>query len=150
MRTCLLLGAIALVGCSGPDPATDYLGTWTFASGTDNVTCPTGTTAQALTGNITIKKGTASDLVVLDAEACNFAYTLTGTAATTANAMCTRPAPEVGTGVTAATTFSNITLNTADAKTMTDTFAGTVAFTSSAGTLNCTFSGSAMLNKIAE
>src|SRR6202011_1729022 len=127
----------------------DYVGTWSFLSGTDNVSCPTGNTAQPLNGNITIKKGVDGKLVVLDADGCNFSYTLAGTAATTSNAMCTRPAPEVGAGVTAATTFSQITLNTADAKSMTDTFAGTVAFTSAAGTLNCTFSGSATLNKVA-
>ncbi len=149
MRTLLVLCTTLFLACAA-DPAADYVGTWSFASGTDNVSCPTGNTAVALTGNVTIKKGVDGKLVVLDADGCNFTYTLMGTAATTSNAMCTRPAPEVGAGVTAATDFSQITLNTADGKSMSDTFAGTVAFTSAAGTLDCTFSGSGALNKIAD
>lgn len=141
--------ALALGGCGGSAPS-PFVGTWSFTEGTDNVTCPTGNTSQTLNGNVTIKESVdGNGLVVLDSEGCNFGYSVSGSVATASNAMCTRAAPEVGMGVTAAVTYSNITLTTTDGMAMNDVFAGTVSFSSSAGKLDCTFSGSAKLKKVA-
>jgi hypothetical protein len=139
--------SLSLAGCgSGESP---FVGTWSFTEGTDNVTCPTGNTSESVTGNVNIKDAVGGGLVVLDSEGCNFNYSASGNVATASNATCSRPAPEVGMGVTAEVTYSNITLSLADDQTMNDVFAGSVSFTSSAGKLDCTFSGSAKLKKVA-
>ena len=141
---------LLLAGCTSPNepPGGEFLGTWSFASGTNSVACPTGTTEQPVTGKITIKRALDADLVVLDDEGCNFTYMLRGLTATTHDKSCDRPAPELGAGVTAATTFSFITLDVSDGRNMNDTFGGQVAFKSSAGKLDCTFSGTAKLTKV--
>ncbi|HEX6837737.1 MAG TPA: hypothetical protein VF334_14255 [Polyangia bacterium] len=143
------LVAVAGAGCSA-DPAQPYLGTWSFASGTDNVSCPNGTSATKLSGNVTIKRATDGSLLVLDAEGCNFTYELDGSSAKASGRSCSFPVPELGQGVTAAVTYDAITLSTSDGKTMDDTFSGTVAYSSSSGTLDCVFSGSATLQKLSD
>jgi len=147
----IALLALFVLGC-GADPAQRYTGTWSFLSGTDNVTCPNGTTSTKLTGNVTIKRSIdgAGGLVVLDAEGCNFAYALDGDRAKTSGQHCSFPVPELGQGVTAAVSYDTITLVTSDGKSMDDTFSGTVAYTSSSGTLDCVFSGSATLTKLSD
>jgi hypothetical protein len=66
----LVFAALCVVaGCGGSDPAQNFVGTWTFASGTDNVACPNGTTSTKLTGSLTVKRGTDGGLVVLDGRA---------------------------------------------------------------------------------
>jgi hypothetical protein len=141
---------VALAGCGAADPAQRYMGTWSFASGTDNVSCPNGTTAAKLSGNVSIKRATDGSLLVLDPEGCNFTYTLEGDRAKTSGKSCSFPAPELGQGVTAAVTYDTITLATSDGKSMDDDFSGTVAYTSSAGTLDCVFSGTATLTKLSD
>src|SRR3954463_15237749 len=114
-RLCSLALFVLAAGCSAaPDPAERYMGTWSFASGTDNVSCPNGTTAAKLSGNVTIKRATDGSLLVLDPEGCNFTYTLEGERAKTAGRSCSFPVPELGAGVTAAVVYDNITLTTAD------------------------------------
>jgi len=142
--------AILLVGCGAADPAQRFTGTWSFASGSDNVSCPNGTTAAKLTGNVTVKRATDGSLLVLDPEGCNFTYALDGTSAKTKGSSCSFPVPELGQGVTAAVTYDSITLATSDGKSMDDDFSGTVAYTSSAGTLDCVFSGTATLTKLSD
>jgi len=139
----------ALAGC-GADPAAPYVGTWSFASGTDNVSCPNGTTATKLDGNVTIKRATDGSLLVLDAEGCNFTYQLDGDRAKTSGRSCSFAVPELGQGVTAAVTYDTITLATSDGKNMDDSFSGTVAYQSPSGTLDCVFSGSATLQKLSD
>src|SRR3954449_6372004 len=95
---------VFVAGCGAADPADRYLGTWAFASGTDNVSCPNGTTAAKLTGNVTIKRATDGSLLVLDPEGCNFSYTMEGERAKTAGRSCSFAVPELGAGVTAAVT----------------------------------------------
>jgi len=149
MHRIAALAFVLVVGCSS-DPATPYLGTWSFASGTDNVSCPNGTTAAQLSGNVTIKRaGDGAGLVVLDQEGCNFPYTLDGDRAATSAQSCSFPVPELGQGVTAAVTYDRITLDTSDGKTMDDDFSGSVVYTSSAGSESCIFSGTATLDKLA-
>jgi len=145
----IALFALVAAGC-GADPAAPYTGTWSFASGTDNVSCPNGTTSTQLTGNVTIKRATGGGLVVLDPEGCNFTYDLDGAHASTRAQSCSFPVPELGQGVTAAVTYDTITLDTDDGKTMTDTFSGTAVYTSSAGSLDCIFSGTATLDKVSD
>jgi hypothetical protein len=136
-------------GCSA-DPVQPYVGTWSFTSGTDNVSCPNGQSSTALKGNVTIKPSTGDgDLVALDAEGCNFTYTMDGSAAKTAARTCSFPVPELGQGVTADVTYDAITLSTSDGKSMSDTFSGSVVYHAQAGALNCVFSGTATLTKIA-
>lgn len=145
----IVLFVLLLAGC-GADPAQRYTGTWSFASGTDNVSCPNGTTAAKLTGNVTIKRATDGGLVVLDPEGCNFAYALDGDRAKAAGKSCSFPVPELGQGVTAAVVYDSITLTTSDGKSMDDAFSGTVAYQSSSGTLDCVFSGTATLTKLSD
>jgi len=140
---------LALAAC-GADPAQRYLGTWSFASGSDNVSCPNGTTAAKLSGNVSIKRATDGSLLVLDPEGCNFTYELDGDAAKASGRSCSFAVPELGQGVTAAVTYDAITLTTSDGKTMDDTFSGTVAYSSSSGTLDCVFSGTATLQKLSD
>ena len=149
MHRFAFLALVALAGC-GADPAQPYLGTWSFASGTDNVSCPNGTTAAKLSGNVTIKRATDGSLLVLDPEGCNFTYTLDGARAKTSGKSCTFPVPELGQGVTAAVTYDSITLTTSDGNSMDDEFSGTAAYTSSSGTLDCVFSGTATLTKLSD
>jgi len=138
---------LVVAGCSS-DPAQPYMGTWSFASGADNVSCPNGTTSTALQGNMTIKHATDGGLVVLDPEGCNFNYAFDGGSASATMQSCSFPVPELGQGVTAAVRYDRITLDTSDGKTMNDTFSGTVTYSSSQGNLDCIFSGTATLNKV--
>jgi hypothetical protein len=126
------------------------MGTWSFASGTDNVSCPNGTTAAKLSGNVSIKRATDGSLLVLDPEGCNFSYTLEGERAKASGKSCSFPVPELGQGVTAAVQYDSIMLSTTDGKSMDDSFSGTVAYTSSSGTLDCVFSGTATLTKLSD
>jgi hypothetical protein len=148
MRTFLF---VLLAGCSSANPEAtaeqQYVGTWSFSSGTDNVSCPNGTTSAALKGNVSIEKS-ASGLVVIDEEGCNFGYAVDQTAATTRNQSCSFPVPELGQGVTADVTYDLITLTTGDGANMTDSFNGKVTYKTSAGDLDCIFSGSATLAKV--
>jgi hypothetical protein len=139
-----------VTGCGAADPADRYMGTWTFASGTDNVSCPNGNSAAKLSGNVTIKRATDGSLLVLDPEGCNFTYALDGQSAKTNARSCTFPVPELGAGVTAAATYDTITLATSDGKSMDDTFSGSVVYNASTGMLNCVFSGTATLTKLSE
>lgn len=148
MRLAILVFVMA--GCGGSDPMQRWLGTWAFASGDDNVSCPNGATATKLTGSITVKPATGGGLVVLDKEGCNFTYALDGEQATTSAKSCSFPVPELGAGVTAAVTYDTITLATSDGKSMRDSFSGRVAYKASTGTLDCVFSGSATLNKVSD
>jgi hypothetical protein len=142
--------AILVAGCGSADPAHRYVGTWSFASGTDNVSCPNGTTANKLSGNVTIKPATGGGLVVLDAEGCNFTYALDGEEAKTSSKSCSFPVPELGQGVTAAVTYDAITLSTSDGKSMGDVFSGSVVYNAASGALDCVFNGNAQLNKISD
>jgi hypothetical protein len=148
-RIAWLAFALLVAGC-GSDPAARYMGTWSFASGTDNVSCPNGTTAAKLSGNVTIKRATDGSLLVLDPEGCNFTYELDGDRAKASGRSCSFPVPELGQGITAAVTYDTITLSTSDGKSMDDSFSGTVAYTSSSGTLDCVFSGTATLTKLSD
>lgn len=147
----LLLAAFAFVlaGCgSGTDPMQRFVGTWSFTSGTDDVSCPNGNSSEKLAGSITVDAQADGGLVVHDAAGCDFAYTVAGDTATVADRRsCSFPVPELGQGVTAAVDYDSLTLATSDGKTMTDSFAGKVTYTSSAGTLYCVFSGRATLDK---
>ena len=143
---CLL---VVIAGC-GADPAQRFTGTWSFASGSDNVSCPNGTTAAKLTGNVTVKRATDGSLLVLDPEGCNFTYALDGASAKAMGRSCSFPVPELGQGVTAAVTYDAITLTTSDGKTMDDNFSGTVVYTSSSGSVDCIFSGDATLTKLSD
>ena len=142
---------VLLAGCtsSNPDATLEqqYVGTWSFSSGTDNVSCPNGTTSDPLKGNFSIQKS-AAGLVVLDDEGCNFGYVVDGSGATTRNQSCSFPVPQLGQGVTADVTYDLITLTTGDGETMTDTFNGKVTYKTSAGDVDCIFSGSAQLSKV--
>jgi hypothetical protein len=142
--------SLFIAGCGAADPAQRFTGTWSFASGNDNVSCPNGTTAAKLTGNVTVKRATDGSLLVLDPEGCNFTYALDGASAKANGRSCSFPVPELGQGVTAAVTYDAITLTTSDGKTMDDTFSGTVIYTSSSGSINCVFSGDATLTKLSD
>jgi hypothetical protein len=147
-RASLVLIVLALAGCSS-DPVQLYLGTWSFAAGNDNVSCPNGTTAAKLSGDITIQHSSdGGGLLVLDADSCNFTYTFDGNGAAANGKKCSFPVPELGQGVTAATTYDTIGLTTSDGKTMSDVFSGSVVYSSSAGSESCVFSGSGTLTKI--
>src|SRR4051794_24414377 len=104
---------LAACGSSaGPTAAGQVFGTWSFASGSDNIVCPTGTTAQALSGTITVERAD-SGLRVLDAAGCNFAYSLDGDEATLgAGKSCSFAVPQLGQGATANVTYDAITLST--------------------------------------
>ncbi|MCU1276836.1 MAG: hypothetical protein JWM53_382 [bacterium] len=142
---------LLVAGCgAAADPAQPYMGTWMFASGTDNVSCPNGSSATKLSGNVTIKRATDGSILVLDPEGCNFTYALDGDRAKTSGRSCSFAVPELGAGVTAAVTYDTITLATADGKSMDDTFSGTVVYNASTGALDCVFSGTATLTKLSE
>jgi hypothetical protein len=152
MRSILLFALVA--GCTAPnDPVVtaeqQFLGTWSFASGNNNVVCPNGTTAQKLTGNLTVKTAVGGGLVVLDGEGCNFTYAIDGKRATLgADKTCSFAVPQLGAGVTAEVTYDEITLSTDDGMTMNDLFSGNARYTASTGVLSCAFSGSATLSKV--
>jgi phage-related minor tail protein len=150
LRCIALLLVLSAAGCGAADPADRYMGTWMFASGTDNVSCPNGASATKLTGNVTIKRATDGSLLVLDPEGCNFTYALDGERAKTSARSCSFAVPELGAGVTAAVTYDTITLATSDGKSMDDTFSGTVTYNASTGALDCVFSGTATLTKISD
>ncbi len=142
---------VALAGCGSAAPEQPFVGTWSFASGTTNVSCPNGSTSQTLAGSVTIKPASDGGIIVLDAEGCNFAYAVDGDAATVmGKSSCQFPVPELGQGVTADVHYDAITLSMHDGKTMSDSFAGKVAYSSSQGTLDCVFSGSATLQKLSD
>ena len=147
MRWMIVL--LAACGSSEPSSEQQFLGTWSFASGSDNIVCPGGTTAQALSGNITVQSQSGGGLVVMDAAGCNFAYTLSGEQASLgSDKSCSFAVPQLGQSATAAVTYDAITLATHDGKSMSDVFNGRVRYTTSAGTQDCAFSGSATLSKV--
>jgi hypothetical protein len=141
---------VALAGCGGT-PFADFIGTWQFQSGTNNVACPppVGASMPALVGNLTLEPAIGADLVSLDNAGCDSQFTVSGTTATAKTGVaCERPDPNVGAGVMASSTFTSLTLVTTDGKTMTDTFAGNITFTNTMGSIACTFSGSGSLTKV--
>jgi hypothetical protein len=152
MRTLAI--CLLVIGCTSENQMVvtaeqQFLGTWSFQSGNNNVVCPNGTTAQKLTGNVTVKTAVSGGLVVLDAQGCNFTYSVEGMRATLGDdKTCSFAVPELGQGVTADVTYDEITLSTSDGKSMSDLFSGTVRYTASTGTLTCAFSGSATLSKV--
>src|SRR3954453_16788054 len=109
---------LIVAGCGAADPADRYLGTWSFASGTDNVSCPNGTTAAKLTGNVTVKRATDGSLLVLDPEGCSLTYALDGASAKRDGRSRSLPVPELVQGVPAPVTYDTITLISSDGKTM--------------------------------
>src|SRR5947207_3716870 len=116
MRCMIVLLAACTSPEAGPAAEQQFLGTWSFASGSDNIVCPTGTTAQALSGTVTIQKQD-SGLLVRDGAGCNFAYTVSGEQATLgADKSCSFPVPQLGQGATAEVTYDAITLSTQDGK----------------------------------
>jgi hypothetical protein len=141
---------LMLVACTSQPESSSFelfAGTWSFTSGSDNVVCPSGTTAQALSGNVTIARQ-GDGLVVMDAAGCNFVYTLSGDRATLgANKSCSFAVPQLGQGATADVTYDDITLVTSDGAKMSDVFSGKARYTTPAGSQDCAFSGSAMLSK---
>lgn len=147
VRQAVLLALVA-AGCGAADPAHRYVGTWSFASGTDNVSCPNGASTTKLTGSVTIKPASRGGLLVLDAEGCNFTYALDGEQAKASGKSCSFAVPELGQGVTAAVTYDAITLFTSDGKSMTDAFSGRVVYHAAAGALDCVFNGNATLQKV--
>ena len=140
---------ILLAGCTAENTSqAQFAGTWSFAEGTDNVVCPNGTTAEKLTGNLTISQ-MDSQLLVLDEAGCNFTYSLDGSTAKLGDKKdCSFPVPQLGQGVTADVTYDTITLSTSDGVSMSDVFSGKVVYRASTGNLNCAFSGSASLTKV--
>ena len=149
MRSLLsvVLTSLWLAGC-GSSPQQEFVGSWTFASGTDNVSCPSGTTSTKLSGTITVTTTKDGGLQVLDPEGCNFTYSLSADNATVSNKSCSFAAPELGQGVTANVMYGTITLSTSDGKTMSDSFNGTVQYAASTGAIDCVFSGSASLARV--
>jgi len=146
MRWMIVL--LAACGSTEPTAAEQFLGTWSFASGSDNIVCPSGTTSQALSGTITVQKKDAG-LLVLDAAGCNFTYALSSDQATLgSDKSCSFAVPQLGQGATADVTYDAITLSTHDGKSMTDVFSGQARYTTSAGSQDCAFSGSATLSKV--
>jgi len=142
---------ILLAACTSQQPELSgfelLVGTWSFSSGSENIVCPSGNTAQALSGNITIVRKDAG-VQVMDPAACNFTYDVSGNRATLgANKSCTFSVPQLGQGATAAVTYEDITL-TANEGTMSDVFSGKVRYTTTQGSEDCAFSGSAMLSKV--
>ena len=129
-------------------PEQQFLGAWTFSAGNNNVVCPTGTTAQKLTGNLIIQKVTGG-LQVLDDAQCNFTYTLSGEQATLGDdKSCSFAVPQLGQGATADVTYDAITLSTHDGQSMSDVFSGQAHYTTANGSQDCAFSGSATLTKV--
>ena len=143
------LALVAAVGCSS-DPARPYTGTWSFASGSDNVSCPNGTTATALQGNVTIKPASNGGLLVLDPEGCNFTYGFDGSRASASAQNVLVRRPRARRRRHRRRHLRHHQLATDDGKTMDDTFSGTVVYTSSAGALDCIFSGTATLTKVSD
>ena len=128
MHRIVLLSSLVLAGC-GANPAQRFTGTWSFASGSDNVSCPNGTTATKLTGNVTIKHATDG------ACSCSIPRAATSPTRSTATQRHGRTAaraaslsPSSAQGVTAAVTYDAITLATSDGKDMDDSFSGTVVY----------------------
>jgi hypothetical protein len=139
--------------CSASNPAAtpeqQFLGTWSFASGDDNIVCPNGTTAQKLSGKITVEVASGGGLAVLDQAGCNFSYSLSGHQATLgANKSCSFAVPQLGQGATADVTYDSITLVTDDGESMSDVFGGKAHYTTPSGAEDCAFSGSATLSKV--
>jgi hypothetical protein len=150
MRTLLVT---LLLGCSASNPAAtpeqQFLGTWSFASGNDNIVCPNGTTAQKVSGKITVEAASAGGLVVLDDAGCNFNYSLSGHQATLgADKSCSFAVPQLGQGASANVTYDTITLVTDDGESMSDVFGGKAHYTTPSGGEDCAFSGSATLSKV--
>ena len=136
-----------LAGCTTENSEAQFAGTWSFAEGTDNVVCPNGTTAEKLTGNLTIQQMN-SQLLVIDEAGCNFTYSLSGNDAQLGDKKeCSFAVPQLGQGVMADVTYDAITLSLHDG-TMSDLFSGKVVYRASTGNLNCAFSGSASLSKV--
>jgi hypothetical protein len=143
---------ILLAACTSQQPEQSgfelLLGTWSFSSGSENIVCPSGTTAQALSGNISIVRKDAG-VQVMDPAACNFTYDVSGDRATLgADKSCSFAVPQLGQGATAAVTYDDITLSSSDGATMSDVFSGKVRYTTAQGSEDCAFSGSAMLSKV--
>ena len=146
------LAAFAVVlsslGC-GPSRY-DFVGLWSYTSGTGQLTCTTsrGSQTQALSsnGNVSFVRGTDSDLVVVDGSGCNIKFNVTANQASVVPGQtCTRTSSD---GVKTTVQVTSYTeLLSSDLKTLTESFSATVLMEGPGGQATCTMTSTGALSK---
>jgi hypothetical protein len=145
----LFICGLGLAGCASSSAAggaaTDnFVGTWKYTSGTTTTNCQGTTSSENVTGNETITKGSASDLVVSD-PSCAFNFSVSGGTATAAPGQSCTVQVAGGTGME---TASSLVFTTSDGKT--GHVSGTFNVTESSGgaSVTCTVSLTGDLQKL--
>jgi hypothetical protein len=143
----LLICGLGVAGCSSASSGggtANFVGTWKYTSGTTTANCQGMTTSDPVTGNETVTKGSASDLVVSDTN-CAFNFSVSGgTATAQPGQSCTTQLS----GGTLIETVSSLVFTTSDGKT--GHVSGTFNATESSGgsSVTCTVSLTGDLQKL--
>jgi hypothetical protein len=127
---------------SGPEA---FVGTWS-RSGTQTLTCPTGTTMVTLKGNLVIALGSSSDtIVVTQPDGCMTTFTVSGNTATAMAGQSCTTTTDAGVTTDATVTTHTLTLS-ADGSTIMSQ--STDAVDKTATSTMCTRMSSATLTKM--
>ncbi len=147
LASLVVVSAVALASCgSNSTDTSKFVGTWKFTSGTLTVNCPgAAAVTQSVTGNVTISKGSTSDLVVVDNE-CSLKFSVTN--ATTADALPAQSCTTIDTTSTEVDTFSSVVFTTTDGVTGHLSASLNGAITSGGASETCTATETADLQKL--
>ena len=140
-----VLSALALAGCGSDSDTSKFVGTWQFTSGSMIINCPGYATQNvSVTGNVTVSKGSTSDLVVVDNQ-CSLKFSVSGTTANAAPGQICTMTDATGTEVD---TFSDAVFSTTDGATGHLSATLNLAMTSGGASETCQATESADLQKL--
>jgi hypothetical protein len=148
VKLSVILFAVAATACGSSDSTAEFIGTWTYSPGaTETVTCNGGNpSTESVTGSLTIAAG-VSDPLAVTSGSCTLTFDVSGDVATvTTGQSCS----STGSGTTAVTTFSTLTLTLGNPTTMlTEVLMGNGTL-SGVETGTCTLAGTVTATKVAQ
>lgn len=140
-----MLGLLA-GACTSEGDFSEFIGTWTYNSGSSGVmTCPGSTATFNVGGNEEIRDGTESDVVVISSNGCNLKF---NGAAGRIDAIPGQTCSSLIDGVTTSVTFNSASYNVSSGI-LALSGAGTARFTGPGGEVTCTLQVSGTLHKVA-
>jgi hypothetical protein len=146
-RNSILFIALLLshtLGCGDPDAAAEFVGTWTYSSGTATASCGGPSRTEPLTGTLSIAAGIDADLAIVEGSECVIRLDVAGTIATARpNQSCDGAAD----GVSVKRSISGMTLSR-NGSTVTINETSTLSVIAGGLTTTCNFSRSGVLSRI--
>jgi hypothetical protein len=145
----ILVAALAmggLVGCGGDEDSTgQFVGSWKYTSGTETYNCGGTSETEQVQGNVTLNKGIASPLVMIE-EGCNLAMDVSGA---TASARIPQECSTTVDGFNATIKFTAYTF-TVNGVVADASGSAMIQASGAGGTVNCNFTQSAKLMKVSQ